>query len=190
MIVVEHVINSLLDEITYFVVNLDTNHAILIDPGSDYDKIERLINNRELIVDGILITHGHFDHMASCKRLQNMGYRIYISNLDSPKCGSNNLNMAESCNEKIELFKPDIVFDDSIKELEIGDFTVQVVWTPGHSTGGVTYIIDEHMFVGDTLFEHGYGRYDFYDSNFNELVKSVKKLIKLQSEGYLRHSGH
>jgi len=181
--------NSLLDEMTYFIFN-EKKDCLIIDAGSDFEKIQNILKANSLNVLAILLTHGHYDHIASCKRLQGLGYKVYISYLDADKCLSNQLNMSNSFGLNIDLFKPDYVISKNENELKIGDFTVSVIFTPGHTKGGVSYIVKNHIFVGDTLFEHGYGRYDFYDGNYKDLMQSLKTLLQYKKQGFIVHSGH
>ena len=189
MVKVLKIENSIFNEFTYIVIN-DKNDCIIIDPGSDFESIIYEINKNNLNVLGVLITHGHFDHIYSCKKLQLCGYKIYISSEDADKCEDLDLSLANSCNVKIETFIPDVKIDKNDSLLIIGDFKIKVLLTPGHSRGGLSYIIENHLFSGDTLFEHGYGRYDFYDGNYRELINSLETLFGFVENGHVLHPGH
>ncbi|MBO7527218.1 MAG: MBL fold metallo-hydrolase [Clostridia bacterium] len=181
--------NSLFGENTYFVVS-DNGDCLIIDPGSDYDELLSVIMRNKLNVLGILITHGHYDHIWSCKSLQDLGYKVYISSQDADKCNDNKLNLSNLDGYKIDLFEPDFVITDEQDNLVIGDFNISVLHVPGHSKGGLAFIIDNYVFTGDTLFEHGYGRYDFYDGDYNELMRSLRLLLKYKNDGYIVKAGH
>lgn len=187
MIDVFKITNSILDENTYFVVW--DNNCLIIDPGFDFDKILTFIDSKKVKVLGILLTHGHFDHIASCKKLQNFGYKIYISKYDKDKCLDNKLNVASSMNMTIECFNPDYLISNE-DNLVFNGLNVKVLHTPGHSKGGLSFVIENHLFSGDTLFEHGYGRYDLQDGNFRELISSLKVLLKYVKQGFILHPGH
>ena len=172
MLNVDCVKNDLLDELTYIIAN--KSNCLIVDPGSNFNDIIDFIKGHNLNICGILLTHGHYDHIASCKKLQDLGYKIYISSEDADKCENNQKNLSSSfSNRGIPTFKPDYLISNEQTELTIDDFKVIILHVPGHSKGGLAYIIENHIFVGDTIFPHGYGRYDFYDGNFSELIKSM-----------------
>ena len=189
MVSVFCIVNDLLCEKTYIVFN-DCGDAIIIDPGSNYDDIINYINDKKLNVLGVLITHAHFDHIASCYKLQKLGYKIYVSKLDADKCLNIDKCLA-SCNGfEIDLFTPDYLIDDVQNKIYLNTFEISVLHVPGHSAGGLAFIIGNNLFSGDVLFENGYGRYDFYDGDFNKIIKSVKTLLGYVNKGYLLYSGH
>lgn len=190
MVNIEVISNAVLDEKTYVVYNNNTLNAIIIDPGSDFNKIANLIKDKALSILAVLITHAHFDHIASCKKLQDLGYKVYVSSLDADKCLNLDLCLANSSSEYIETFTPDVIIDKTEVELNIGEFVVGIIHVPGHSKGGLAFTIENNLFSGDTLFEHGYGRYDFYDGNFRDLLNSIKILREFVKRGYILHPGH
>ena len=73
--------------------------------------------------------------------------------------------------------------------LEIAGMRAEVVHTPGHSAGSVSYIVGDTIFCGDLLFKDSYGRFDNYDGNFNELKKSAERLFALKGD-YKLLCGH
>ena len=186
---IDCVVNDMLGEKTYIVSN-DLKEALIIDPGSNYDDIYGYIMGNKLDVVGVLITHAHFDHIASCGKLQKLGYKIYVSELDAEKCSNADKCLANDCGVVIDMFVPDCLIINGQNLLKLGSFEVKIKHVPGHSAGGLAYIIGDDLFSGDTLFENGYGRYDFYDGDFNELMKSVKSLLLLVNQGYKLHCGH
>ena len=75
-------------------------------------------------------------------------------------------------------------------DFNIGDFSIKMLHTPGHSRGSVTYVIDNYLFTGDTMFENTYGRTDFYDGNIDEMFNSLNLLRKYVDNGYILCPGH
>ncbi len=188
MISVNKIRNDVCDENTYVVFN-DMLDAVVIDPGSNYISIENALKN--LKVHAVLLTHGHFDHALSCKKLQNLGYKIYVSTLDSEMCENNIYNSSKDFGVEFENFVPDVVFDAiKVSEFVFGSLCVKVVATPGHTKGGVSYIVENNLFAGDTLFEHGYGRTDLYGGNFRDILSSIKTLRRYTKDGFVLFSGH
>lgn len=188
MILVSKIINSVLDENCYIVHNKN-RQAIVIDPGSDFDKIKDFINKNKLDVQAVLLTHGHFDHTYSCRNLQNFGYKIYVHHFDKNMCIDKKSSLAWMCGLDYLTFEPDVLlFNDN--ELKIGDFNVKVINAPGHSRGGVAYIIENNLFSGDTLFFNGYGRTDFDGGDEKQILSSVKTLMTYVKGGYKLYPGH
>ena len=149
--------------------------CIVIDPGDDYEKIKSYIDENGLKIQAVLLTHGHFDHCASCYKLQQNGAKIYIHKLDADKLYTNG-NLAVLMNKKFDKLKADVLLEEG--ELKIGQFEFFIIHTPGHSEGGVSYVYQNNVFCGDTMFENGYGRYDFYDGSLQKLSKSLQVLMK------------
>lgn len=188
MIFVKKIINALCNENTYVVYNhmLD---AVVIDPGSNFEEIKTVITKYK--VHAILLTHGHFDHSFSCKKLQDLGYKIYVSSLDAEMCSNNKTNSSVEFGINYSNFAPDVVFDTNlISEFVFGLICVKVISTPGHTKGSVSYIIEKNLFSGDTLFEHGYGRTDLYGGNFRAILSSIKTLRNYTKNGFVLFSGH
>lgn len=189
MILVQKIKCDLVDENCYVVYDDVGFDAIIIDPGSSYDDIVSFVKNNSLNIKAILLTHGHFDHTMSCAELQKNGYSVYISKNDAYMCNSAEYNFAKDNNVDFPNYTPDYLINDE-KELNFGTINVKILKTPGHSKGGLSYIIGDNLFTGDTLFEHGYGRTDLNGGNFREILSSIKTLRMLVKQGYKLYCGH
>lgn len=189
MILVQKIKCDLVDENCYVVYDDVGFDAIIIDPGSSYDDIISFVKNNSLNIKAILLTHGHFDHTMSCAELQKNGYSVYISKDDAYMCNSAEYNFAKDNNVDFPNYTPDYLINDE-KELNFGTINVKILKTPGHSKGGLSYIIGNNLFTGDTLFEHGYGRTDLNGGNFREILSSIKTLRMLVKQGYKLYCGH
>lgn len=189
MILVNKIVNSLLDENTYIVYDTGSKQALIIDPGSDFEKIKNFIYDNNLVVQAVLLTHGHFDHTFSCKKLQECGYKICIHCFDKTMCTDKYFSMADMCNVDFETFLPDYLIDKET-DLVIGVFNIKIISTPGHSRGGLSYLIDNYLFSGDTLFFNGYGRTDFPGGSISQLTSSIKKLKNIIESGFILCPGH
>lgn len=146
-------------ECNCYLVNKD-NKYLLIDPGDDLEKIEEFIKDK--IIVGILLTHSHFDHVASAYDLEEKyKYKVYDLN-----------NLEEGIN-KIDVFK------------------FEVIKTFGHTMDSICFYFkeDKIMFTGDFLFHNSIGRCDLYESNPNEMLKSIAK-IKKYPEDVIIYPGH
>ena len=152
-----HLPTGLLHVNSYFLVN-DENQAILIDCGESYKKIKQAESENGFIVKAVLLTHAHFDHSGCAKKLQDDGVKIYISKLDAPKL-LNDLNLGNDFGREFDYLTADNTFEDG-DELNICGIKIKVIATPGHTDGSVTFMLDDMLFTGDTLFLESIGRTD------------------------------
>lgn len=172
---------------TYFLVNERTKGAIVIDAGEDFELIKSRAKEKGITIKAELLTHGHFDHAGSAKKLQDSGVKIFISQIDAIKL-LNDDNLSKDFGKEFDRCSADYRFKDG-DTLVIEGITVKAVLTPGHTDGSATFIIDDMMFTGDTLFFESVGRTDFPTGNGKELVKSVKKLFAFDGD-YKVYTGH
>lgn len=162
------------------------SQCIVIDPASKIVKAE--VEKDCLQVLAVLLTHGHFDHIKGVSPFMDEQVPVYIHKSDNPKCtGEVMLDWLKRF--RIEPFSCSNFAEDG-EVLNFDDLQVKVIHTPGHSSGGVSYVIKNVVFSGDTLFLCSYGRYDFEDSSFNDLKNSiVVKLFGLNGD-YVVYPGH
>ncbi len=162
----------------YLVCDEKTKKAALIDPADEADAIFNMIEKSKCEVTAILLTHGHFDHMAALNDIhQKTGAEIYISEHDVEL-----LRDAEKNASKL-FFGLDIHSDLPVNIIQNGDtitvgnleFTVQE--TPGHTKGSVCYFADKAVFTGDTIFAEGFGRTDLYGGEYARLRVSLMELV-------------
>lgn len=163
------------------------NNCVIIDAGDGYKDIIKFVSEHNLKIQGVLLTHGHFDHCASCLKLQENGIKIYVHKLDADKLYGDG-NLSKYFGVDFDNFHADVLFDEG--ELVISDFNFKVIHTPGHSKGSVCFVYENNVFCGDTIFETGIGRTDFYDSSFTELMQSLKKLDFYLKNDYNFLRGH
>ena len=170
---------GLLEENTYVLSN--GKECLVIDPGSEVNKINEYLNSKNLKTRAILLTHGHYDHFGAAKDLSLLeNCKIYASLYDKE------LYEDASKNGSSKFMKKDLVLDnityfDEEVILEIGDFRVEVIFLPGHTPGGVGYIVGNAIFTGDTLFKGTYGRVDLYGGNKTHMKKSLEYLFTLDN---------
>lgn len=114
--------------------------------------------------------------------------KIFVHKDDRDKISSFK-NLGFAMGVKVEKFSPDILLAGG-EELSICGLKIKVIHTPGHSKGGVCYVCEDRIFVGDTVFYGSYGRVDFYDGSFAQIKNSIiNKLFRIQGD-YLLCPGH
>lgn len=155
--------------------------AVVIDPGVNSKVVEDFLNEQNKKEKIILLTHGHFDHIGGALNLHRLtGVDISIGDLEEDFLLNNELNLSNRFHPVLEPFNADRKLTDR-QILTVGDLEIKVMATPGHSKGGVSYLIGNSLFSGDTLFYETVGRTDLPTSCFDDLKKSVKKLYELDN---------
>jgi len=181
---------------SYVVYDRPAGHAAVIDPVLDFDPkagrtstagAERLVDfvrEQALTVDWILETHAHADHLSAAPFIREaVGGRIAI--------GEKIIEVQKIFRDVFNLEKQFLVdgsqFDHLFKEGEIfniGELSGRVIYTPGHTPADMAWLIDDALFVGDTLFmpDVGTARCDFPGGNAATLYQSVQKLLTLPED--------
>lgn len=161
----------------------NTKNAVIIDPGGDAAKILAAVSREGLLVEAIINTHGHADHvLANVKVQEATGAPIWIHSADADMLGSGSRNLSAFLGGATSCGKADRLLTDG-EVLPIGDFSLTVLHTPGHTPGGISLLFDKTVFVGDTLFAESIGRTDFPGGSYSQLINSIKtKLMTLDDE--------
>ena len=163
--------------------------AIVIDPGFESKVVEDfLLENcdKERV---ILLTHAHFDHIGGAVALrETTDTDIAIGEKENFALSDTSFNLSDRFRAHLEPFSADILLKDQ-EEITVGDIKIKTIFTPGHTVGGVSYLIDDVLFSGDTLFNLSIGRTDFPGGNYEVLKESVNKLFLLDNETTVL-SGH
>ena len=184
------IVNGKWKQNCYLLVNSDLS-ALLIDPGSDAKKIASLILESMLNLMAILNTHAHYDHVGAVAKLQEeFKVPFYLNSLDGKLMRQANLyRIIFEGTEFIKIPKVDISLGPDNKDLVIGSFKINTIFTPGHTEGGTSFLINNYLFVGDTLLQSGPGRTDLPGGDAKKLNESFVVLKELDSN-YLVYPGH
>lgn len=177
---------------TYFCIDEASNQTIVIDPGMRPDLIYEKIVEKHLEVKLILLTHGHFDHALGAKYLKektNAPVAVHIN--DAELLSDSSKNSADIYFGGMCAYPeiiPDIAFSDG-DTFDLGNETLKVIWSPGHTEGSSMFLSGENLFSGDTLFSDGFGRTDLYGGNENTLIDTINSLKKAGGV-YKLYPGH
>ena len=160
----------------YVLWNKDTKKAIIIDAGDDAAKIMELIDKEELQMEAILLTHGHIDHAGALKKVHELTLgKIAYHELEVGMVTSLSIQGTMFGLKAENGLPPDITLKGGEKLTFIGlDFNV--LFTPGHTPGGVCYYLPglSWVFAGDILFNGSIGRTDLPGGNYETLIKSIR----------------
>ncbi len=166
-----------------FVVS-NEGKAIVIDPGSKFEKLEPLLEG--LSVKAILLTHGHFDHIGIVDELyQKYQCKVYLHEEDEDMVRTSQSYLSPRGNVKIE--SPIVHLKEGV--IVIANMEINVIFTPGHSDGSVCFMIKNNLFSGDTLFFEDIGRTDLETSSDRKMKASIKYLMTLD-ENTIVYPGH
>lgn len=162
----------------------------IVDPGDEPDRLAALIDATGATPRYILLTHAHLDHVGAVKALQERyGVPVCMHALELPLLA----NLPLQC----ELFGlpplPQPHVDRVLQggeSLPLGNSTIQTLCTPGHSPGGVSFRVDDHVFVGDTIFAGGVGRVDLWGGSWPILKASIETHLFTLEDGVTLYPGH
>ncbi len=185
---VEKIELSYVSENCYLV--LSDRGAIVIDPGCYDERIEKFLLDNSDKERMILLTHCHFDHIGGAETLRKkFNIKIGIGKLDNNGLSDADINLSNYFGFPVKPFSADKMFDDE-ETFAVGDMSVKVIHTPGHTKGSVCYLINGSLFSGDMLFKNSYGRTDFPTGSTTEIVKSFYKIINELDGSTAVFSGH
>ena len=177
---------------TTYVVSDANNNAVVIDPSMDNDKLINYIEKNKLNVKGILLTHGHFDHIRGVDRLVNkykVPLYIHFDEVEYLKNPRLNCSYMEGDSFVVESNPISVIDNEELNLLE--DEVIKVIHTPFHTRGSVCYyfINNKLLFSGDTLFKMSVGRDDLPGAMPEKTQQSLSKIKKLPKETKI-YPGH
>ena len=158
----------------YILEDTASKLAAVIDPGDEAGRILDQVKRDGVQVKYILLTHGHYDHTCAVPELHEAlpDAEIYIHQADSLGAGGRLFPLASQIDT--------LLLYDEGDTLTLGELTIHVMNTPGHSLGSVVLRVNDVLFTGDTLFAGSMGRTDFPGGSTKKIMKSLKRLAELE----------
>lgn len=188
--IVDCLIVGPLMENCYILGDEQSKKSAVIDPGDESERILEVLEKRKLICEHILLTHAHVDHVSGIKGVvEATGAKVYIHKddalmLKAAPVQAIAFGMKPFMPPKIEKYLEDG------ESIEIGNLKVKVMHTPGHSSGGICFLVENCIFVGDTIFQGSIGRTDLPGGNYDELINSVESKIFTLPDETIIYPGH
>ena len=167
----------------YLVADEKSKEAVLIDCSETVEKLLSDVKELGVKVKYILLTHGHFDHVMGINDMKKkLGTKVLINAKDKSQVEMTK-TILSTFGINIEKNPEYDEFIDENTELKIGEIPIKIFETPGHTEGGMSYLIQNKVFTGDTLFKQYVGRTDLPGGDFSKLVNSIKNILyKLDDE--------
>jgi hydroxyacylglutathione hydrolase len=170
----------------YVVMDEETKQAVILDPGGDSEDIIKGIEALSAEVKLILLTHGHVDHVGAVEELrEKYNVPVYINKKDEDIINKGDFIFGKLTSTD----KPSSYISEG-DELRIGELVVKCIETPGHTPGGMSFLIGDNLFTGDTLFAGSIGRTDFTGGDFDTLIHSIKTKLLVMKDDVKVFSGH
>ncbi|MDR2861969.1 MAG: MBL fold metallo-hydrolase [Syntrophobacterales bacterium] len=160
----------------YIIGDPQTGKGLVIDPADNIDFLIGLAKDHDIRLDYIVNTHGHIDHISGNKEMKDKtGAAIIVHELDAPMLINTPSSMLRMFNAK-----PSPAADQTVKDgdlIILGNISLKVIHTPGHTPGSIVLQLDDCVFTGDTLFVEAIGRTDLPGGSWPVMFRSIKERI-------------
>ncbi len=172
-----------------YLVSSGTEGAI-IDPSAEPNEVARALEMCGVTLKYIILTHGHFDHMLYLDELRReYSAELCIHALDAPNLADSTKSLFMMIGYPTRVFAPAEVLLADGDEISVGDETLRVIHTPGHTPGSVMLGFDDVLVTGDTLFDMSVGRCDFPGGDADALSRSIFKIYDTFDDAHI-YPGH
>ncbi len=183
---------GMVQENTYLVRRDDSDRALIIDPGDEAPMLLTAIEQLGLKLDGILLTHTHFDHVGAVAPVaKTTGAEVWVPEIEKPVLADIMSYVPWPGFGPFESWDAEHTLTGG-ETLDLAGFEIDVLFTPGHSPGHVTYSIpdEQAVFSGDVLFQGSVGRTDLPGGDWPTLLESIRSLVDSLPEETTVYPGH
>lgn len=164
--------------------------AIVVDPGKYTLELADFLKSNADKTRLILITHAHYDHIGGALELrEKTGVKIAIGKNEKFALSDKAFNLSGRFTPAIPAFNADYTIEDE-EEFTVGDITIKAFETPGHTVGGMCYLMNDNLFSGDMLFYETVGRVDLPGGDINEMKQSLDRMMWIFDDEIKVYSGH
>ena len=174
----------------YIVYNEESGVCAVIDPGEEFEVLDKALEEKTLVPEAIILTHAHFDHIGAVKQLrEKYNSPIYINADETEILADGDKNLSTRfCDEAIEISDPEYLVRDG-DCFTVAGLDFEVLHTPGHTKGCTVYKCGDTLFTGDTLFAGTCGRCDVWSSDVSKMRESLERLCTIP-ESFNVLAGH
>ena len=163
--------------------------AVIVDPGDEADKLLDAIDALGVQLDAILLTHTHIDHIAAVSPVAPAtGAPVYCPKIEAPILRDGSI-FARWGMGTFEPYEADELLEGG-EQLQLAGMDIEVIFTPGHSPGHVTYAVEDGLFSGDVLFQGSVGRVDLPGGDWPTLARSIAGLLERFDDDTTVYPGH
>ena len=169
-----------------------SDRALIVDPGDEAPRILQAAEELGVTIDGILLTHTHFDHIGAVAPVAKAtGASVWCPEIETPVLADINSFVPWPGFGPYESYDADHTVSGGEK-LELAGMEIDVIFTPGHSPGHVTYSVPDEaaIFSGDVLFQGSVGRTDLPGGDWATLLDSIRKLVDSHPAETTVYPGH
>jgi hydroxyacylglutathione hydrolase len=168
----------------------DATGAVIVDPGEEAPRLLGAIEELGLDLQAILLTHTHFDHVGAVAPIAKAtGAPVYCPKLEVPVLQDIMSFVPWPGFGPFESWDPEETVEGG-ERLQLAGFDIDVIFTPGHSPGHVTYAVEDALFSGDVLFEGSVGRVDLPGGDWPTLAASIESLLDRYPDEQKVFPGH
>jgi len=170
---------GMVQENCYILRRDGSDRALIVDPGDEAPKLLSALDAMEIKLDGILLTHTHFDHVGAVAPMARAtGAEVWVPLIEKGVLADIMSYVPWAGIGPFESYDAEHTVAGG-ERLELAGFEIDVLFTPGHSPGHVTYSIpdEEAAFSGDVLFQSSVGRTDLPGGDWPTLLESIGTLV-------------
>jgi len=183
---------GMVQENCYLVRRDGSDRALIVDPGDEPERLLAAIEGLGVTLDGILLTHTHFDHVGAVAPVARAtGAEVWVPRIERPVLADIMSYVPWPGFGPFESYDAEHDLEGG-ERLEMAGFEIDVIFTPGHSPGHVTFSIPDEraIFSGDVLFQGSVGRVDLPGGDWPTLLESIRGLLDSHPEDTAVYPGH
>lgn len=188
---IKKLVVGMLETNCYVIYDEETRLGACVDPGGSADGIISFLKEENIKIAAILLTHGHFDHIAALHKVKEYsGAPVYAGLYEQELLEKPEVNLSNQFGVEVS-----VTADYNLKDgevLAIGDIDIKTLYTPGHTSGGVCFYLEKEkaLFSGDTLFSNSVGRTDLPTGSMEVLYKSIREQLFVLPDDVKVYPGH